>query len=155
MTQPSSLPGTCVRAFAPRDWPSVEAICRNSPEAAQWAADSFLNPNAALDRTWVAEREGRVRGFLTVRRLLDEAEILNLAIAPDSRRAGLATLLLETAFADLRASNTKTVHLEVRESNAAAISFYQRHGFTRSSVRPAYYRDPVEAALCLVKDLRA
>lgn len=151
MNREASCSTPVVRGYAPEDRPAVEAVCRDSPEAAQWAGELLDRPDPALARIWVVEREGRVCGFLVARRILDEAEILNLAVARDSRRMGLGTLLLRAAMAELIGCGARAFHLEVRQSNSAALAFYRGHGFSLHRVRPAYYRDPPEAALCLTR----
>ena len=70
------------------------------------------------------------------------------------RRAGAGALLLNGAMAAARARGATAVHLDVRESNAAARALYARFGFTEVGRRRAYYREPVEDALMLRSDLR-
>ena len=64
-----------------------------------------------------------------MRAVVAEAEILNLCIAPEKRRSGLAEALLTEAVAELRRARVDRLFLEVRESNTPAISFYEKHGF--------------------------
>jgi ribosomal-protein-alanine N-acetyltransferase len=88
-----------------------------------------------------------------VRVIPPEAEILNLAVNPQNRERGVATSLLEVVLANLRERNAERLHLEVRPSNAPAISFYQKHLFTLTGVRPNYYSEPAEAALLMARAL--
>jgi ribosomal-protein-alanine acetyltransferase len=101
----------------------------------------------------VIEEKKKVVGFLVVRDVVAEAEILNLCVAPARRRAGLAEALLTEALAELRRSRVDRLFLEVRESNTPAISFYEKHGFRTNGRRPGYYRDPDEAAVLMMKEL--
>jgi ribosomal-protein-alanine N-acetyltransferase len=95
---------------------------------------------------WVAETDGRVAGFLVLSRPAPgECEILNLAVGPQCRRAGVATALLRVALHDFRGD----VFLEVRESNAAARKFYKRLGFQELTVREKYYNTPLESAIVM------
>ena len=102
---------------------------------------------------WVIEDESKVVGFLVVRAVVAEAEILNLCIAPTKRRKGLAEALLNEALAELRRTRVDRLFLEVRESNTPAISFYEKHGFRKTGRRPGYYRNPDEAAVLMMKEL--
>ena len=83
----------------------------------------------------------------------DEMEILNLAVAPQSRRLGIASQLIARALASAKDSGAARAYLEVRPSNAAALALYAQHGFAAAGRRPLYYRDPVEDALVLSKHL--
>jgi ribosomal-protein-alanine N-acetyltransferase len=97
----------------------------------------------------MAEREGRATGFILGREVLDEGEILNLAVAKANRRRGEGTALSREMMNSFAARGIKRVFLEVRESNVGAIAFYQRLGFRRAGRREGYYRAPAEAALIL------
>lgn len=75
-------------------------------------------------------------GFLLVRTILDESEILTLAVDPSKRRCGIADQLLSDF---LKMTTAQTVFLEVAADNAPALSLYHKHGFARAGVRSAYY----------------
>lgn len=85
----------------------------------------------------------------------DEIQITNIAVHPDFRRKGLATLLLHDAMQIGRTKQAQRVILEVRESNLDARAFYQRMGFEQVGRRKRYYESPVEDALLLECALRA
>lgn len=82
-----------------------------------------------------------------------EAEIADLAVAPEARRAGVGRALLERALAELRDASVRTVFLEVRESNVAARTLYESTGFDSIGRRRGYYRSPVEDALVLRREI--
>ena len=85
-------------------------------------------------------------GFLVARTLAaDEREILNLAVAPDFRRKGVARALLDSALQGFRGG----VFLEVRESNGVAQEFYKSLGFKELSKRTGYYDSPPETAIVM------
>src|SRR5438270_9127096 len=118
------------------DLAEIEAIQAACPETAQWNVAEY----AGYDLR-VAVRGNRVAGFLVARSLTDdEHELLNLAVGPDFRRQGVARELLR----DLLTNSTGNVFLEVRESNAAAVSLYKSMGFQQVSRRPGYYENPPE-----------
>lgn len=124
-----------IRPAAPEDRDAIAAIQRLCPEAAAW------DP-AGYDVT-VAEIAGRIVGFLVTRDLAEgEREVLNLAVAPDFRRRGIARNLLEPILRGV-------VFLEVRESNTAARNFYKCLDFLEVSRRPQYYSDPPESGIVM------
>jgi len=129
------------RRGEPRDLPSVAAIQRESPEAAQWPPADYL----ALD-FWVADEGGQIAGFLVGRAVAgDERELLNLAVALTNRRQGVARGLMESF---LRASQG-VVFLEVRESNQSAQRLYKSLGFKEVNLRRNYYYESPEAAIVM------
>ena len=79
------------------------------------------------------------RGFVLVRAVADEAEILTLAVAPTHRQRGIAAALLREAITVLRPGGTKTLFLEVAADNTAALALYAGAGFSPSGRRVGYY----------------
>jgi ribosomal-protein-alanine N-acetyltransferase len=144
-----------IRRFNASDAGAVGEILASSPEAAAWSVKSLEQLNKRGELGWVIEdeRRGKIAGFLVVQAVVAEAEILNLCVAPEKRRGGLAEALLNEAFTELRHVRVDRLFLEVRESNTAAISFYEKHKFRKTGHRPAYYRDPDEAAVLMMKEL--
>jgi len=98
----------------------------------------------------VAESSEALAGYLLARTIAGEAEILNLAVLPGSRRAGLGRRLLEIGLAEAERAGARSVYLEVRESNEAARRLYEGAGFRPVGLRPGYYRRPRENALLLM-----
>lgn len=78
-------------------------------------------------------------GFAMVRRTLDEAELLLLAVAPPFRARGVGGSLLRGAIADCTREGVATLHLEVRANNDA-VRLYVAHGFAKVGERRHYYR---------------
>lgn len=78
-------------------------------------------------------------GFAMTRTVMDEAELLLLAVVPDSRRTGIATALLRAVEADGRDAGVRQFHLEVRAGNDA-VKLYTRSGFAKVGERRNYYR---------------
>ena len=102
---------------------------------------------------WVAEIDGVVSGFLVVRILPPEMEFMNVVVAAELRGKGLAGELIFAAENEARVKNVTRALLEVRESNAAAISLYERYGFSKMGFRPGYYQNPSEAAILMEKEI--
>lgn len=123
------------------DLPGVAAIQTASPEAARWNVADYLQYGFL-----VCDCENHIAGFLVWRALADgEGEILNLAVAPEVRRTGIARALV----GGLLKEHSGTVYLEVRESNLAARNLYKSMGFQDVSRRPGYYESPPEAAIVM------
>lgn len=143
-----------VRGITAADIDAVLAIQARSREASQWSRDGYARAAAGEFGAWVAAVENSVVGFLVLRSAADEAEILNLAVEPEIRRQGVAAALLAAALQAARQGGAGRAFLEVRESNAGAIAFYQRHGFRLDGRRRRYYHSPQEDALVLSQDLK-
>lgn len=97
----------------------------------------------------VAERDGRVVGYVVAVRAADEAEILNLCVAPAARRAGTGRALVRAILRRVAAHGARAAYLEVRDSNHAARRLYEGEGFAPVGRRRDYYRRPVEDAVVL------
>ncbi len=126
----------------------VQAILQASPEAAAWSLSALTD---AFEKYCflVSWHRQEIAGFISGRRILDEGEILNLAVKPSLRRHGLGKTLVQALLKAFTQEGAVQVFLEVRESNATAIAFYQRLGFRQIGERSRYYQNPVEAALVL------
>jgi len=132
---------TAIRRGGVDDLDAVAGIQEASPGAARWRVTDYLEQDFR-----VAMDGDRIVGFLVARTLAaDEREILNLAVAPDFRRKGVARALLDSAFEGFRGS----VFLEVRESNLVAQEFYKSLGFKELSRRTGYYDNPAETAIVM------
>jgi ribosomal-protein-alanine N-acetyltransferase len=123
------------------DLPAVAAIQRACPEAAQWSVGDYL------DQEFLVAIVGNlIVGFLICRTVAPgEREILNLAVAPDFRRHGVARALMRVVLERLDGA----VFLEVRESNRIAQEFYKSMSFNAVSRRPNYYDSPPDAAIVM------
>lgn len=133
-----------------------------TPEAlAEIHATAFERPwDAATFATLLGQAGvavlGDDDGFILIRTVLDEAEILTLAVRPGARRKGYARGLVEAAAALARAAGVRQLYLEVAEDNAAALALYRATGFVEVGRRPGYYarrESPDAAALLLARKL--
>jgi len=143
-----------IRAATPADLDDIVEIERASfgdPWSRSLFFDALFGKHARFDAA--VDAAGAVYGYLVAQIVADEAEVLNLAVAPDRRRTGAGARLLRGFLDDARAQGVTTVHLDVRESNAAARALYARFGFAEVGRRRGYYREPVEDALVLRTDL--
>jgi ribosomal-protein-alanine N-acetyltransferase len=85
-------------------------------------------------------RAGKPAGFALSRIVLDEAEILTVAVAPEARGKGHARPLLVHHLDALSRKGVTRVHLEVEEGNGPAIAVYRRLGFQETGRRDGYYQ---------------
>lgn len=117
----------------------VAAALHETSFASPWSEDDFaklLEQPGVAGLLWQDETPA---GFILIRAVADEAEILTLAVTPTHRRQGIAALLLDEASRMLRAGGTRRLFLEVAADNAAARALYSSYGFLTSGRRPAYY----------------
>jgi ribosomal-protein-alanine acetyltransferase len=107
--------------------------------AAPWTLGNFRDALAAGYSARVGEREGRIVAYGVLMYAPGEAQLLNISVVPDSRRQGLGRELVRQFVDDARRLGAGQVFLEVRVSNAAAITLYEREGFAPVGRRIAYY----------------
>ena len=150
-----------VRPAEPGDLPRLVEIASHSATAAQWNQAEYLKlfapnqPSSQLQaqtqqRTaLVVEQSGSVVGFIVGRQVADEWEIENIAVTGAARRCGLGSRLVGELLDHVRNRGGKSIFLEVRESNRAARSLYEKWAFIEVGRRKAYYQNPAEDALIL------
>ncbi len=124
----------------------LEKICFSMP----WTADvirSELNNPSCL---YLAAVDGdTLVGYIGVQTVLDEGYINNVAVRPEYRRRGIAAALISLLAEQAQAIGLAFMTLEVRESNAPAISLYEKLGFTTVGRRKNYYEKPREDAILM------
>jgi ribosomal-protein-alanine N-acetyltransferase len=119
-----------------------------------WSEGSVFREIGADDGIFlVAERESRVVGFAIARLTVPDAELLNLAVEPQSRGFGVASELLREILARLETRGVTAVYLEVRQSNDAARRLYERHAFESVGRRRRYYDEPTEDAIVMRREI--
>jgi ribosomal-protein-alanine N-acetyltransferase len=101
----------------------------------------------------VGEVVGHVVGYVVAWLVVDEAEVANVAVAPEVRGRGIGARLLDDALDAARDRGAAVAYLEVRDSNAAARALYASRGFEQVGRRRNYYRKPVEDALVMRREL--
>jgi [ribosomal protein S18]-alanine N-acetyltransferase len=143
-----------IRGFRPEDIPELVSITEESNESASWSKESY-EKLCGLEGflAFVNETTTCISGFVVGRQVVDEGEILNLAVRRQSRRRGEGQALLSAILEQFHRRGVNKVFLEVRESNEAGIAFYEKMGFASTGRRPGYYREPEEAAVLMEKKL--
>lgn len=126
---PAALAALHARCFAahPRPWSATEI---------EGLLDS--PPNFLIDLP---------QGFLIGRAVADEAELLTLAVAPETRRQGLARALLAGFYARSRERGAGRAFLEVASDNPAALTLYRSEGWAEAGLRRGYYAPGIDAIL--------
>lgn len=124
----------------------LERLCFSEPWS-QKSLEMLLASGAVgfavLDNECVAA----YGGMMTV---LDEGQITNIAVDPAYRRRGYGKTIVRELISYAKENGIASISLEVRESNAAAISLYGSLGFDRRGVRKNFYRSPTESAIVMV-----
>ncbi len=119
-----------------------------------WSKEAFYNE---LDKNnslyCVALNNGEPVGFIGVQIVLDTADITNIAIDDGFKRQGIATYLLNNMTELLKKHSVSVIELEVRETNNAAYSLYEKYGFVKCGIRKKYYSDTGEAAILMTKHI--
>ncbi len=143
-----------IRKLELRDLPEIESIERDS-YSTPWSRSMFAGELAKASSVCLGafeEDTGELVGYLIVSRYVDAWHVMNIAVDPNRRRAGVATMLLERLFELTLGDGRRGYTLEVRVSNQAAIDLYQRLGFQPRGIRRGYYTDNREDALIMWHD---
>jgi ribosomal-protein-alanine N-acetyltransferase len=130
---------------------ALERTCYGDP----WPASAFasLPGNGRVYFTVARDARGRLAGYVCAWYVMDEGELANLAVAPDSRGRGIGRALLAAMLGDAASRGMSQIYLEVRESNLAARNLYASQKFEEVGRRKRYYRSPTEDALILRRTL--
>ncbi len=111
---------------------------------------SSVYDDAAKHMHYFARMQGsELAGYLILSLVADEAEIINVAVAPRFRRCGLARALVEEAVLFAKERDAAAMYLEVRESNVSARTLYEQTGFNICGRRKNYYNHPQEDAILM------
>ena len=132
----------------------VEAVSRieEAVFSMPWKPNDFLTMiEADYAHYFVAEEDGEIAGYCGGRNMAGEGEISNVAVAEKFRRRGIGRKLMEYMLKEAPSFGIGDLTLEVRVSNAPAISLYESLGFHKEGVRPGFYEKPKEDALIMWK----
>ena len=141
-----------IRKMTAREVPQVaelEKLCFAMPWSEKSVAGELDNPLAL----WLVAMEGdRLAGYVGSQTVMDETDMMNLAVTPQFRRQGVGEALVNALVASLKELGSRCLTLEVRDSNGPARALYAKLGFAEVGRRRGYYRDPREDALILRKE---
>ena len=136
-----------LRRFVESDLPQVLVI-EQASFLLPWKGEFFLKElSLSHGWLWVAEKEGTIVGYVCGWFVADEGEILKVAVHPSYRRCGVGKFLVEKAIGIAGHHGIRTLHLEVRVSNAKAIALYKLYSFREVGRRRRYYENGEDALL--------
>lgn len=127
----------------------LEKLCFSDPWSEKSVASELENE---LSLWLIAEENGVVLGYVGSQTVLDETDMMNVAVHSDHRRLGIAAALITELVSQLKKRGSRCLKLEVRVSNEGAIALYETLGFVKLGLRKNYYRNPKEDALILGKE---
>jgi ribosomal-protein-alanine N-acetyltransferase len=105
-----------------------------------WSRANFLDSLASGYQAWVLRDQAmRLLGYFLVMQVVDEAHLLNVAVAEEWQGQGLGRFLLNQSVACARGLGMESMLLEVRPSNVRALGIYERYGFEQIGRRKGYY----------------
>lgn len=135
------------RKMSPSDLESVLRI-QNELAFQNWTIKQLESEcSSPLSIALVLILNEQVIGYLFIKVIGDEAELLSIAIKSDYSRIGAGSFLWREGVSSLKEKNVRSVFLEVRENNITAQLFYKKHGFINIGIRKHYYSDGENALL--------
>ena len=128
----------------------LEKICFGT-EA--WSVNSITSELDNPLSLWLVALEGdTVLGYVGSQTVMEETDMMNVAVHPDHSRRKIATGLITGLIGALAKRGSRSLTLEVRTSNVPAIEMYTLYGFVQIGRRKNYYRNPKEDALIMRKE---
>lgn len=125
---------------------ALERECFSMPWPEEIITSQLSGPGKIM---LAAEEEGAFAGYMGLQYVLDEGYISNVCTAPEHRRRGVASALIDEMISRAAALELAFLSLEVRASNSPAIALYRGKGFVDVGVRPGYYEKPAEDAIIM------
>ena len=128
---------------------ALEKVCFSDP----WSEKSVASELENSLSCWLVALDGEtVAGYVGSQTVMDETDMMNVAVHPDFRRQGVARALILALIGELKKRGSRCLTLEVRASNDPARALYESLGFTHVGTRRNYYQNPKEDALILRKE---
>ncbi len=124
----------------------IEVECFNDPWSRTMLLEEF-SANGSIFLKCVLDNV--IVGYIIARKVLDELDIINVAIKKDCRHRGLGSNMMQKVLS--LTDDVSIYSLEVRESNTPAIELYKKYGFERIGIRKNYYQNPKEDGLIMVR----
>jgi ribosomal-protein-alanine N-acetyltransferase len=137
---------------------AIAKMSRDEIEAGldwKWTPQSVTRTIRDRETNVVVARQGdRIVGFAIMQYRETSAHLNLFAVAPEMRRRGIGSALLQWLEATAMVAGIAVIRMEAREQNAAARSFYKAHGYRETAILPGYYQGE-ESAIRFEKDLSA
>ncbi len=114
-------------------------LLERSIYAFPWTCGNFSDSLASGYSAWLLKVGGQICGYAVMLVAAEEAQVLNISVAPLQQRTGIGSALLAHLRALAVAGGGSRMFLEVRRSNEAALAFYRRRGFRQIGERRGYY----------------
>lgn len=132
------------------DTPAIADIEKQS-FSTPWSENAVNESMAAGTQFYVARIKNNIAGYMGISKIAGEGYVTNIAVLPRYRHKGVGKALLEYVISASRDS-LEFISLEVRMSNTAAVSLYEKFGFERVGVRKRFYTNPQEDAIIMTKN---
>ena len=137
-----------IRRARREDYEVLSAITNSYDIIPSWSVESFVKSEEnAYSVTLVAEKDSQITGFVNFCVLRPETEINMIAVAQEFLKQGVASSLMRKVREYAKKSLCRSIILDVREDNSAAISFYGKNDFYVEGRRPKFYNDRYDAIL--------
>lgn len=101
----------------------------------------------------VARINGAIVGYGFMKSIYEDAELLRIAVSSSYRRLDIGYRMLDYLINEVKNNGAEKVFLDVRKSNEAAISLYEKMGFSRYEITENFYNNPVEASVKMSLEL--
>ena len=124
----------------------IEQECFSLPWSKKSFEDSILREDTIF---LVCEEASVVTGYMGMYVSFDEASVTNVAVSPAFRKKGYGEQLVAAAKDAAKNAGAEYIFLEVRVSNAPAISLYKKMGFEELGIRKKFYEHPIEDAIIM------
>ena len=121
-----------------------------------WSCQSFLDSIAREDTIFLVATEevsDKIMGYIGMYMSFEEGEITNVAVSLEYRDQGIGADLVDAMQTAGRECQLERMVLEVRVSNASALSLYKKKGFKELGIRKNFYEKPVEDAMIMICEL--
>jgi len=148
----AAAPALRFRAMEEADLPRITEINAQSflhPWSEELMRREMVHPWSTVLLAVLGAGPGAVLGFVVFWTVHDEVHVLNVAVALEHRRRGVARALMDQAVAHGRAKGARLVTLEVRRGNAGAIALYRDLGYEEVGIRANYYQEEGEDAVVM------
>ena len=126
----------------------IEQVCFSDPWTLQGFKDSLSESSAHL--MIIEDDQGDIAGYACLYLVMDEGEIVNVAIDPVYRQKGYGAKLVSSLIKFGLDRGAERFFLEVRKSNEAGLALYRSLGFTECGIRKGFYENPKEDAVLML-----